>query len=228
MTSPLRAVLLVPLLAVAGCSSAVGRSAPSPVPIEVAKASGYAAVSPRGVSGERVIVRTAALTVGVPQIPPARERAIATVQQHGGRLDRDTGTDDYAMLRFRVPDAQLEVVADQLAALGDVESRSSGAEDRSVEAADLDARVTNLRASRDRLRALAERAESVADVVAVERELTRVQGELDSLEAQLRVLRDQAAMATLDLHLRRQVTLGPLGWLLKGTGALLTKLFVWR
>ena len=55
-----------------------------------------------------------------------------------------------------------------------------------------------------------------------------MQGEVDSLEGRLKHLRSSAALATVELSIRRRIVLGPLGVIAKALGSVITKLFVWR
>ena len=175
---------------------------------------------------DRMLVRTASLTIDSYDPAPLAPRIMAFVERVGGQVDNLT-TQDRGAFRatLRVPAASLDQMLDSLAAFGRVRTRSVSARDVTEQAVDMDARLASMRLVRDRLRALLERAATVADAVAVERELGRVQQELDSLEARLAVLRTRVAMAEIHLEVDKRVRLGPLGLLLAGVGYLLGRLF---
>lgn len=157
------------------------------------------------------------------------ERALCAL---GGRVANMDAADkqliDHVEYSLRVPSNHLDAMMDSIATLGRVKSRSVSAVDVTDQLIDVEARVQALRASRDRLRQLLERAATVQDVITVERELARVQGELDSLEGRLNTLKGQVALSELMVRLDRHVVLGPVGLALKGTGAVIGKLFVWK
>jgi hypothetical protein len=185
--------------------------------------------SPLAPAGEaRQLVRTAQLHVEVPVVGDALGAARAVTEAAGGHVVWNSASESSAMLVLRVPAARLDGVVSELGTLGRVTHHEEAVRDVTEQVIDLDARLRNLQAVRDRLHAYLERAQSVSDVIEVERELVRVQGEIDSLEGRLNHLRSSVEMAELQLRLRRQRVLGPLGAVLAGTGWLIGKLFVIR
>ena len=93
---------------------------------------------------------------------------------------------------------------------------------------DIDARLKNKIELRDRLRQLLQKATDVKDVLAIETELNRVQSDIDAMDGKLTLLKNEVAYATIELDLRRERILGPLGYILKGLWWGIEKLFILR
>jgi hypothetical protein len=148
------------------------------------------------------VVRTAQLTLQVPD-PTAAARGVRTaVATDGGAVAEEQVDGTGAWLVVRVPAAGLDRLIDDLAATGAVLGRSGRAEDVTEQVVDLDSRVATQQASVTRVRALLAQATSIGDVVAVESELARREADLDSLQRRLATLKDRVALSTLTVELR--------------------------
>jgi hypothetical protein len=213
----------------AACTNA--RPAPAPRPESRQVAQAQRGPSPAGAPvavDARMLIRRAAMDVAVDEVARADARTQAMMVAFGGYVERAERSEKYASFTLRVPEASLNALLDSLATLGKVGTRTVSAEDVTEQAIDLDARLQALLATRTRLRQLQETAKTVTEVIEVERELARVQGEVDSLEGRLKHLRSSAALAQVELSLRRRVVLGPLGVIAQGLGNFISKLFVLR
>jgi Domain of unknown function (DUF4349) len=216
------------LAAFAACSTA-GTVAPRPNAATASSASGSArASSLSDVMEAQMLVRRAALDVEVAEPVPAAARARQIVAGFGGYVEREQRGDRSADFTLRVPEARLDAALDSLATLGDVTGRRLSTEDVTTQVLDIEARRASLAATRDRLKRLLDSASGVADVIAVERELARVQGDLDAMDGRVQYLRSAAAMASIELDVKRRVVLGPLGVFFRALGTGLGKLFVLR
>ena len=91
---------------------------------------------------------------------------------------------------------------------------------------DVEARLKNNYALRDRLKQLLEKAINVKDILEIEKELNRVQSDIDSMEGTIKLLKGQVDFATLDLSLKKNRILGPLGYVFMGLWWGVKKLFV--
>lgn len=176
----------------------------------------------------RMLIRRAAMDVAVDDVARAAARTQSIMVSSGGYVERAQRAERSASFTLRVPEASLDAVLDSLATLGRVDSRTVSAEDVTEQAIDIDARLQALLATRARLKQLQESAKTVTEVIEVERELARVQGEVDSLEGRLKHLRSSAALAQVELSIRRRVVLGPLGVVAQALGTVISKLFVIR
>ncbi len=168
------------------------------------------------------------MDVVVDDVARAAARAQSVLVGTPGYVEREERGERSASFTLRIPEASLDAVLDSLATLGSVANRTESAEDVTEQSIDLDARLQSLIATRDRLRKLHDSATTVAEVITVEHELARVQGEVDSLEGRLKYLRSSAALATVQLSIRRKIILGPLGVVAQAIGKLVAKLFVIR
>jgi hypothetical protein len=90
---------------------------------------------------------------------------------------------------------------------GTVLDEHAESDDVTAQVVDIDARVRNLRVTETALQAIMTQASAIKDVLTVQEQLTSVRGEIEELESQAAHIRDEAALSTLTLHLRR--TPGP-------------------
>ncbi len=214
---------LLAALAIAGCSGAQhsSRSAGSAadqraaVPAPALGSAGAEAVVPSAKGApvavnqvplqQRDIVRTATLNVTVADADRAATKAVATVNQLGGRADGDDrGSDSgdrHAELVLRVPSDRLDSLITAVAALGHENSRADHGTDVTASNADVNARVQALTISVGRLQDYLKHSASITDLLALETQLGQRQAELESTQAQQRALADQITLATLTVQL---------------------------
>jgi Domain of unknown function (DUF4349) len=189
----------------------------------------------------RMVIRTAKLTIEVPDVEQALAAARQIAQQAGGfvsasntRTER-TGDQDQTVvdltLQVRSDSADASLTA--LRALGKVTGESSDSQDVTEEYVDLDANLRNLRASETAILALMDKATRIEDVLQLQRELTNVRGQIERLQGRQRYLERRSDMATITLSLRppgagqaRPTTTGfdPLAVVLRGWQASLNLL----
>jgi hypothetical protein len=205
------------LLLVAGCSA--GKKSPSgggdvrAVPPEkaasaqsVAGGAGFGAAdttSPPAPS--RALVKTADLTVRVPDVEKQARSAIQIARSHGGDVvaDQRAGSADHAsaQLTLEVAPASFSEVLDRLAGLGEQVSRKSSMDDVTQQVADVTSRLASMRASLDRVRALYAKAVSISDVIRIESEVAKREADYEALQAEQRGLGKQAANSIVHLQL---------------------------
>jgi hypothetical protein len=153
----------------------------------------------------RSIIFTGEITLLVEEVSRGARDAVALAQRHGGfvggdeRLSGDHG--DHARLVLRIPSESFTVAVDDLAGLGEEQSRRIDTEDVTEAVVDIATRIATAQASVDRTRELMERAETIADIVSVERELTDREARLASLQARQRELADLTALSTITVTL---------------------------
>lgn len=151
---------------------------------------------------QRSLVRTAQLTVEVPDPATSSRQVRTAAAAANGLVTEEQSSDTGSWVVLRVPAESLERLIDDIAALGRVVGRTTQVLDATEEVVDLDARVASQQASVARVRALLAQAASVGDVVAIESELSRREADLDSLTSRLEALREQVALSTLTVDLR--------------------------
>ena len=81
---------------------------------------------------------------------------------------------------------------------------------------------------RNRLKQLLNNAENVSDILQIEKELTRIQSEIDSMEGLIKTLGNNVDYAIITIQLELKTILGPLGYIAKGIGWVIKKLFIIR
>jgi len=185
--------------------------------------------SPAEVRPDRMLVWKASLTLEVPRVDAAMSQAIAVAEQFKGYVEQKShGGEVSGSVRLRVPADLFTNVVGALEQLGTSRYKSVTGEDVTERYIDTEARLKNKTELRDRLRHLLQKATEVKDILAIETELNRVQSDIDAMEGKLKLLKSQVAYATVDVDLRREKVLGPLGYVLKGLWWGIEKLFVLR
>ncbi|MEU4347897.1 DUF4349 domain-containing protein [Streptomyces sp. NPDC023838] len=216
------AVLLAASLALAGCSAGGGADA--------AKSGGRKAAAPaqNGAGGDAAsrtsddgarkpsakpalpqashIIRTAELTLEVPDVAKALAAARAAADEAGGYVGDETTERDerghvVSHVVLRIPEATYDSVLARLSGTGKLLGRKAKAQDVTDQVVDVESRIATQRSSLARVRQLMDRAGQLSDVVTLETELTRRQADLDSLLAQQASLKDRTSLATITLGL---------------------------
>ena len=155
---------------------------------------------------QRSIIYTGAMAVRVKKVDVAADEAGRIAVAAGGLVGADKRTIDadrsIATVVLRVPADRFTSTLNQLAGLGDEESRELSQDDVTEAVVDLDARIVSQQASVDRVRALMAKANTVGEVFSVESELARREADLAALQARKRSLADQVDLSTITLTLR--------------------------
>jgi hypothetical protein len=128
---------------------------------------------------------------------------------------------------LRVPAEKLDATLETLASEGTLLDRGLQVDEVTREYVDLEARLKSARHTHERLGALLEKAQNVEEILKVEKELGRVGAEIESMEAALRTLKQQVALATIEVHYRTEASPGPIGWAFVGIYRGVKWLFVW-
>ncbi|PWI14862.1 DUF4349 domain-containing protein [Streptomyces sp. Act143] len=221
---PVRAltgILLAAALALAGCSgsgsdSSDGSSGSDSAALTDAKEAAPGGAADSGSGGRQAssapslpvsrIIRTAALTVQVKNVPKALDRARTTAENAGGYVGkestfRDAGGAEETQVTLRVPVDRYEEVLADLEGAGKLLERSAKAQDVTDQVVDVESRIRTQRASVARIRELMDRATKLSDVVTLEGELSTRQADLEALLARQASLKDRTSLATITLSL---------------------------
>lgn len=181
------------------------------------------------VQPDRMLIWKAHLSLEVWSLSNAVGQAVAIAERAGGFVEQKSDCGEGATsLTLRIPVKAFRAAVAGLETLGTVTYRSVEGKDVTEQYIDVEARLKNKIALRDRLKQLLEKAVDVKDVLAIETELNRVQGDIDSMSGRIKSLKGQADYTTINLSLKRQAILGPLGYLFKGLWWGIEKLFVLR
>jgi hypothetical protein len=164
--------------------------------------------SARVLPSDRDVVYRGSITVQVPDVGRAADRAEALATGSDGVVFSEQSTTDprhprygQATLTLRVPPSAFGPTLDGLSRLGKELERQRSAEDVTTQVTDVDSRVRSQQRSVDRVRVLLGQAKTIGEVVQVEAELSRREADLESLEAQLAKLKDITDLATIEVTL---------------------------
>jgi hypothetical protein len=181
------------------------------------------------VQPDRMLIWKADLNIKVWNVSNAVSKAVTLTERQGGYVEKKSDHGDAsAHVTLRIPAKSLKAAVATLESLGTVTYRNVEGDDVTEQYIDIEARLKNKIVLRDRLKQLLAKASDVKDVLAIEVELNRIQGDIDSMEARIKSIKGQVDYATVTLSLERKPVLGPLGYLLKGCGWVIQKLFVIR
>ncbi len=165
------------------------------------------------ITDNRLLSRTAAMTIQVADVPAAAARLRVIAAGLGGIVSAENvvvadagGYAKPSTLVIVVPAERLDAALEQVAAVGTVKLRTVNTTDVTTQVADVDARIRTQRESIARLQELIKKAGTVAEVAQVEGELTRRQAELESLLARQKALSAQVAQSPITLTLLSPTT----------------------
>lgn len=204
-------------------SSTGGDTASAPQPAaQRAPASGAAPADAAGQnlpSVDRMIIRTASMTIGVANIQEAYQLVERIALEQGGLIAgsqmRQEGERTTASVTVRVPadPATYQMTLERLRGIAErVVEEQAQAQDITEEYVDLESRIRNLRATEDSLLTLLARAQRVEDILPIQRELTTVRGQIEQAQGRSKALERRSEMATITLQIREQAGLGRGGW----------------
>jgi Domain of unknown function (DUF4349) len=154
---------------------------------------------------DRMVIRTAKLSVQVADVDQALEKARQVAQAGGGfvsgsntRLEQDRTVAD---LTLQVRADALDTTLQALRGLGKVDSETSSSQDVTEEYVDLDANLRNLQASESAILRLMDRAQRIEDIISLQRELTNVRGQIERIQGRKTYLERRTDMATVSVSL---------------------------
>jgi len=162
------------------------------------------------------IIRSATMTVVVPDENQAATRLRAIASAHGGVVTTENvvsgGDKSYyatSTIVISVPADQLDLALTDIAAVGEVTLRTIESTDVTAKVADVDSRVKTMRESIARMQDLLTRAGSVTEIAQVENELTTRESDLESLLAQQKALAQRVAQSPITVTLTRVAVVEP-------------------
>lgn len=186
-----------------------GAVAPAAAPADGGAASDRATPGEAGslaTGVERQVVRTASLTLVVPDVLAGADRARSLADGLDGWVASESlavgAQRGPSTVVLSVPASRLSDAVLRAGELGTIAHRGTTADDVTDTLVDLDARRRVLEASIARIEALMARAGSVTEIAQVERELSQRQAELESLRAKQQRLEGKVERATLTLTLQ--------------------------
>jgi hypothetical protein len=185
--------------------------------------------SSMNVAGERMIIRYASLTLEVGDVDEAQAKLKIRLPEYRGYISNvNTEVEKSTTVTYRIDSKRLDEFVAEAKELGHVEREFTSSHDVTEQYVDTEARLKNLHMLRDRIRALLDKATDVEDLLKIERELARVQSEIDAYEAQQKTLKQSVDLAEVTVTFEAKTIYGPLGYVAKGVGWVVEKLFVIR
>jgi hypothetical protein len=159
---------------------------------------------------DRMVIRTAQLTVEVANMEEALAQARQIASRSGGivsasntHLERVNDQDRMvADLTLQVRSEAADSAMSDLRALGKVTTEASGSQDVTEEYVDLGSNLRNLQASESAILKLMDKATQIQDVLQLQRELTNVRGQIERIQGRKTYLERRSDMATITLSLR--------------------------
>jgi uncharacterized protein DUF4349 len=194
-----------------------------------ANAPGGNASAPAGAPGtgntqqqfERLVIKTAQISLQVESVRDAEAAVRAKVQALGGYVVKaeNSGSDEdmTATITFRVPAQRFDESLTGLQGLAKkVLSRTVSGDDVTEEFVDLQSRLRNLEATRDRLTTFLDKATTVDEALKVNESLSQIQGEIEQVKGRTQYLKQSAALSTITVSLAPVPAVAPLveedGW----------------
>ena len=204
------ALVLVALVALAGCNAGLGNSqsgggdsggAPDP-----GAGDGGGVGSYHGDDGERIVVREADMALRVENFTQSFRSLRAVADRHGGylgdRSQRSEGEWDTGTVTVRVPAENFSAARDAVADLGRVEDEDVRALDFTGQYRDRQERVRQLERDQQELERLLNRTGNASAAADLRDELQEIRAQLRELRSQQSRLRQRQALSTIrvDMH----------------------------
>ena len=208
-----------PAVAAQSAAAPAGIAPGAPAPAEARRAAtssdsaatgGAVADTTAAQSLDRMVIRTAQLTVEVQDMERALAQARQIASRGGGIVSAsNTHLEKVNDQDRMVADLTLQVRSDaadsamsDLRALGKVTTEASGSQDVTEEYVDNGANLRNLQASESAILKLMDKATQIQDVLPLQRELTNVRGQIERIQGRQTYLERRSDMATITLSLR--------------------------
>lgn len=229
--------LLSLLITIVGCASAsrapqpaaeqvvmVEKVVEAPAAPQVASSAAGGSASNIAYDAERMIIRTADLSVVVTDAALTQQFVVDTVNAMGGYIADSTSWREGEQLRVRmtvrVPAEDLDALLAAIKAqVVRVQQENIKGQDVTEEYSDLTAQLTNLEATEKELRELLaevrQKTQKAEDVLAVYRELTNIRGEIERVKGRIQYLSTLTSLATVNVDLIPDVLAKPVvepGW----------------
>jgi Domain of unknown function (DUF4349) len=170
---------------------------------------------------ERLVIKTAQISLQVESVSNAEAAVRAKVQELGGYVVKaeNSGSDESmtAQITFRVPAQRFDESLAGLQGLAKkVLSRTVSGDDVTEEFVDLQSRLRNLEATRDRLATFLDKSTTVDEALKVNESLSQIQGEIEQVKGRTEYLKQSAALSTITVSLSPVPAVSPLieedGW----------------
>ncbi len=174
---------------------------------------------------ERIIIRSASLSLVVPDTEAALDEVNGLVDELGGYVV-DSSIYQYqeglqASITLRIPAESLDVALERIRGLAtEVRNEHISGQDVTEEYVDRQSSLRHLEATEERLLEFLEEAEDTEAALAVYEQLRQVEAEIEHVKGRIQYLEQSAAMATVNLDIIPDELAQPIqvgGWHPEGT-----------
>ncbi len=156
---------------------------------------------------QRLIIRTADMSIVVADTEAAMNTIAQMVEENGGWVVNSSvyQYSDTAMtgdITVRVPAEGFNSATEAIRGLAiEVQRESTSGQDVTEEFVDLSSRLENLESTAARVRSFLDEAKTVEEALAVNQELSRLEGEIEVIKGRMQFLSQSAAFSTISIHL---------------------------
>lgn len=170
---------------------------------------------------ERLIIRTADMSIVVPDTEEAMNTVAQMANDNGGWVVNSSvfqydETAKTGNMTVRVPAEGFQSFIDAVQMMSvEVTRISTSGQDVTEEYVDLSARLQNLEATAERVREFLDEAENVEEALAVNQELSRLEGEIEVIKGRVEYLQNSAAFSTVSIDFTPDILSQPIevgGW----------------
>lgn len=173
---------------------------------------------------QRLIIRTAEMSIVVTNTQEQLNAISALAGQYGGFVVQsstyDAGNALQGNITIRVDAKNFDAALGDIRRLAvDVRNESIRGEDVTAEFVDLDAQLKNLEAAEAQLTKIMENATETEDVLNVFQQLTQIRGQIDQIKGRMKFLSQSAALSTINVNLIPDALTQPVevgGWRIEG------------
>ena len=170
---------------------------------------------------ERLIIRTADMTIVVPDTETALAQIAQMAESGGGwvvssNIYQSSETSKTGYITIRVPSEGFQSVIDAIGGLAtEVTSLNTSGQDVTEEYVDLTSQLANLQATAERVRGFLDESRTVEEALAVNQELSRLEGEIELTKGRMQYLSESSAFSSITVNVTPDELAQPIqvaGW----------------
>lgn len=170
---------------------------------------------------ERLIIRTADMTIVVPDTEAALAQIAQMAESGGGwvvssNIYQSSETSKTGYITIRVPSEGFQSVIDAIGGLAtEVTSLNTSGQDVTEEYVDLTSQLANLQATAERVRGFLDESRTVEEALAVNQELSRLEGEIELTKGRMQYLSESSAFSSITVNVTPDELAQPIqvaGW----------------
>ncbi len=183
--------------------------APLPAATMAPSLQAYKGAEPFSPAAERMIVKTATISITVRDTQEALGQVSALAGELKGYVvtssSRYEGDRLFATVTIKVPATSFDDALARLRKIASkVDSENTSGQDVTEEYTDLTAQLKNLEATEAQLLKFLDRTQNVDEALKVYRELTNIRGQIERIKGRMNYLEKSAAMSTITVNIRPQ------------------------